>query len=265
MVATSALSEYERIIVSSSNNVAIFKSMLDQAREVAIFTGAGISTESGIPDFRSPTGIWTKMKPIQFQDFIGSEKTRQESWQRKFENEHVLRHAKPNKGHKAVAALVSFGKVTAVITQNIDNLHQDSGIEPEKVIELHGNSSYATCLSCAQRYELEALRAEFNKKGQILPCAICQGIIKTATISFGQSMPEEAMKQAYQIASECDFFIVLGSSLAVYPAASLPEIAKQNGSKLAIVNREPTPLDDIADLVLHDEIGATMALVADMN
>ena len=251
--------------MSNLDNISLFKSMLDQARKVVIFTGAGISTESGIPDFRSPTGIWTKMKPIQFQDFIGSEQTRQESWRHKFANEHVLQHAKPNKGHKAVATLVASGKAIAVITQNIDNLHQDSGIAPEKVIELHGNSSYATCLSCAQRYELKTLRAAFNKTGRILPCTACQGIIKTATISFGQSMPKEEMRQAHQAAFECDCFIVLGSSLVVYPAASLPEIAKQNGSKLVIVNREATPLDELADLVLHDEIGAIMAAVVELD
>jgi NAD-dependent deacetylase len=240
--------------------------MIDDARRVVVFTGAGISTESGIPDFRSPgTGLWTKMKPIQFQDFVASEDVRQESWRRRFSGDRTLEDAKPNRGHDAIAKLVREGKCTAVITQNVDNLHQDSGIPPDKVIELHGNASFAKCLDCRTRYELADLEGQFRRVGRVAPCARCGGIVKSATISFGQSMPEREMRLAQRETVACDLFIVVGSSLVVYPAAGFPELAKQIGAKLVILNREETPLDPIADLVLHREIGETLAWVVGIN
>jgi NAD-dependent deacetylase len=230
------------------------------------FTGAGISTESGIPDFRSPgTGLWTKMRPIQFQDFVASDSIRQESWRRRFTGKRTIENAKPNKGHDAVAKLIRDGKASAVITQNVDNLHQNSGIDPERVIELHGNVSYAKCLDCQVRYELADLEKQFHAKGRVDPCASCGGIVKTATISFGQSMPENEMRRAQEQTVRCDLFIVVGSSLVVYPAAGFPELAKELGAKLVIINREPTPLDSIADLVVHREIGPTLSFIAGIN
>ncbi len=199
------------------------------------------------------------MKPIEFADFVADEAVRQESWQRKFENHSVLEQAEPNKAHIAIVRLLEAGQVLAVITQNVDNLHQKSGIPAEKIIELHGNASYATCLSCTRRYELEELEKQFTELGSILPCTDCQGIIKTATISFGQSMPEDAMRRARQATLEADLFLVLGTSLAVYPAAGFPEVAKLNGSRLVIVNQEPTPLDGISDLSINGEVGAVMS------
>jgi NAD-dependent deacetylase len=243
-----------------------FQQLIAGARRAVVFTGAGISTESGIPDFRSPgTGLWTKMKPIEFGDFLASEAVRQESWRRKFSGDRTFENAKPNKGHEAVAKLVRDGKVSAVITQNVDNLHQDSGVPDAQVIELHGNARYATCLDCKLRYELADLEQEFRTTQRVGPCRKCGGVIKTATISFGQAMPEGAMRRAHTETLGCDLFIVIGSSLVVYPAAGFPELAKDLGAKLVILNREPTGLDPIADLVLHREIGPTMSYVVGIN
>ena len=241
--------------------------LIDEARRVVVFTGAGISTESGIPDYRSPgTGLWNKIKPIQFQAFMASEEKRQESWRRRFStSDHSWDDAKPNKGHAAVAKLVAEGKATTVITQNVDNLHQESGVPDERIVELHGNTRYAKCLSCETRYELADLKRQFETLGRVEPCSRCGGIVKTATISFGQAMPEEAMARAQQATNDCDLFVVVGSSLVVYPAAGFPEYAKRRGAKLAIVNREPTPLDDLADLALHTEIGPTLSYVVGVN
>jgi len=235
--------------------------MIADARRLVIFTGAGISTESGVPDFRSPGGVWSKMKPIYFQDFVASEDKRREAWTRAFTGKAGWVGAKPNTGHAAVARLVADGKATAVITQNVDNLHQDSGVPDAQVIELHGNASYATCLDCGLRHELADLRIGFVERGEIPTCRACGGLVKTATISFGQAMPEGPMERAKAATLDCDLFLVLGSSLVVFPAASFPLIAKRNGARLAIVNREPTEQDGYADLVLNDEIGPVMAEV----
>ena len=232
--------------------------VIERARQAVVFTGAGISTESGIPDFRSPGGIWTKMAPIDFSDFLASEKARRETWRRRFEADDTWRTAQPNRGHRAVAELVRRGAAVAVITQNIDGLHQASGVPAEQVIELHGNSTYAHCLDCAQRYEIAELRTAFESDGIAPVCAACGGWVKTATISFGQAMPVEAMRRAELETLVADLFIVAGSSLVVYPAAGFPELAKRNGATLVIVNREPTGLDPIADLVLNRAIGETL-------
>jgi NAD-dependent deacetylase len=239
---------------------------LRDAERIVVFTGAGISTESGIPDFRSPGGVWSRMKPIYFQEFVGSETKRREAWTRVFSGAAGWVGKEPNPGHFAVARLVASGKASAVITQNVDNLHQASGIADGKVIELHGNASYATCLECGTRHELEELRPVFVDRGEIPSCRACSGLVKTATISFGQSMPEEPMLRAEAETQLSDLFLVLGSSLVVTPAALFPVKAKQYGARLVIVNREPTPLDDMADLVLHDEIGPMMtAAMRDLN
>ena len=169
---------------------------------------------------------------------------------------------KPNAGHLAVAALVAAGKCMSVITQNVDNLHQESGVPADQVIELHGNASYATCLECGERHELADLKRPFLAEGAVPSCRVCGGLVKTATISFGQSMPEGPMRRAEQETLACDLFLVLGSSLVVYPAAGFPLLAKRNGARLAILNREPTELDIHADLVLNDEIGPVMAELA---
>jgi len=241
------------------------KTMIEDAQRVAIFTGAGISTESGIPDFRSPGGVWSRMSPIYFQDFMASEEKRREAWDRAFSGRAGWTGKEPNAGHYAVSRLVASGKAHAVITQNVDNLHQNAGVPADRVIELHGNASYATCLECGVRHELADLKALYQATGDLPCCRVCGGVVKTATISFGQAMPHEPMARAEAEALACDLFLVLGSSLVVYPAASFPLIAKQNGAELVILNREPTEQDVVADLVLHDEIGPVMASVAPAN
>jgi len=241
------------------------RDMIDQAQRVAIFTGAGISTESGIPDFRGPGGVWSRMSPIYFQEFVSSEEKRREAWDRAFSGRAGWTGKAPNAGHYAVARLVASGKARAVITQNVDNLHHQAGVPLAQVIELHGNASYASCLDCGLRHELADLRALYQATGDLPACRACGGIVKTATISFGQAMPEGPMARAREEALACDLFLVLGSSLVVYPAAGFPLIAKQNGASLAILNREPTEQDVVADLVLHEEIGPVMSQVAPGN
>ena len=236
--------------------------LLAASRRAVVFTGAGISTESGIPDFRSPGGVWSRMKPIYFDEFVNNEDRRREAWTRAFANASGWVGAKPNAGHHAVARLVAAGKVAAVITQNVDNLHQESGVPTSQVIELHGNASYATCLSCGLRHELAALKQSFLGRGIIPECRECHGLVKTAVISFGQAMPQQAMQRARGEALACDLFIVLGSSLVVFPAAEFPRLAKENGARLAIVNRGTTALDRHADLALHEEIGPLLSAAA---
>ncbi|HAD26544.1 MAG TPA: NAD-dependent deacetylase [Alphaproteobacteria bacterium] len=241
------------------------RDMLSSCRRAVVFTGAGISTESGIPDFRSPGGLWTKYKPVYFDDFMRSEEMRRETWRRKFAMEGTFSQAKPNRGHQAVAQLVHRGIVSSVITQNVDNLHQDAGVPDDKVIELHGNSSYATCLDCGTRYEMPPIREAFLRDETLPICDRCGGIVKTATISFGQSMPVEAMRRAEDETLACDLFLAIGSSLVVYPAAGFLSVAKQNGAKLVILNREATELDALADLVLNEEIGPALSAATGLN
>ena len=239
--------------------------MVRQARRVVVFTGAGISTESGIPDFRSPGGLWTKYKPIEFQDFMASEEMRREAWRRKFAMDDTMKQSTPNRGHRAVAQLATRGKITHVITQNIDGLHQVSGVPDEKVIELHGNTTYARCLDCHERYELAPIKLAFEKDETLPACTKCDGIVKTATISFGQAMPELEMARAQEAAVSCDLLLAVGSSLVVYPAAGFPIMARRGGAGLVILNREPTDLDAIADLVINAEIGDTLGTVVGNN
>lgn len=248
-----------------TRDIATLRRMLDAARRIVVFTGAGISTESGIPDFRGPNGTWSRVQPILFQDFVASAEARREAWRRRFEGEPVMRAAQPNQGHRAVALLVRQGKASAVITQNIDGLHQASGVPEAQVIELHGNSTYAHCLDCARRYEIAALRVAFEREGEVPPCETCGGLVKTATVSFGQAMPEEAMERARRETLAADLFVVLGSSLVVYPAAGFPQIAKRNGARLVIVNNQETELDDMADLVIHHPIGQVMGGAVGVN
>ena len=236
-----------------------FRDLLEASSNIVIFTGAAISTESGIPDFRSPTGIWKKYQPIEFKDFLSSEEMRIEAWRRKFEIDKNISRAKPNIGHLAIAQLVKEGKVKKIITQNIDNLHQESGISDKIVIELHGNTTYAKCLDCNQKYNLLDIMRDFKKTNKPPYCFKCNGIVKAATISFGQSMPEKEMILSQKASLSCDLFIAIGSSLKVYPAAGFPILAKKNGSKLVILNREKTDLDGYADLVIHDEIGSFLS------
>ena len=233
--------------------------MVHEAGIIVPFTGAGLSTESGIPDFRSPGGLWTRYRPIPFDEFLASQEARNEAWRRRFAMEEQFGGAKPGRGHRAIASLYRSGKVPAVITQNIDNLHQASGIAPEHVVELHGNTTFSLCLDCNERYELAWVRGRMDAANGCAPdCPACGGFIKTATVSFGQAMPDSAMRRAQELAQSCDLFLAIGSSLVVWPAAGFPLIAKRNGARLVIVNREPTEFDEIADLVVHEDIGTVL-------
>lgn len=228
---------------------------IEDANNIVIFTGAGISTESGIPDFRGPQGIWKTITPIYFQDFVNSEDVRRDSWQRKFSNKDIIKKAEPNIGHIKVAEIINNHESAHLITQNVDNLHQDAGVPQSKITEIHGNATYASCLSCDLRHELEPIKKAFLNEGTIPSCKECGGLVKQATISFGQSMPEEGMRIAQMKIVKCDLFLTIGTSLVVYPVAGFPKLAKEIGAKLIIINNEPTDYDHIADLVIHEQIG----------
>ncbi len=248
-----------------SKDIARLRRMLGECARAVVFTGAGISTESGIADFRSPGGIWTRYRPIDFQAFLKSPEARREAWRRKFVTDVELAAAEPNIGHRAIALLCRQGTASHVITQNVDGLHQRSGVPGDRVIELHGNATFARCLLCGARHEIAPIKARFETEGALPECLFCGGIVKVATISFGQKMPEAAMRAAQQATLACDLFLVIGSSLVVYPAAGFPVMAKENGARLVILNRQPTELDGIADIVINAEIGATLGPAVGCN
>ncbi|WP_342362837.1 Sir2 family NAD-dependent protein deacetylase [Terrarubrum flagellatum] len=229
-----------------------------RARRMVGFTGAGISTESGVPDFRSPGSPWMTHKPIPFDVWLASEEARAEAWRRKFAMDDIYAGAQPSRGHRAMASLISRDMMQAIVTQNIDGLHQAGGAPADRVIELHGNGTYAKCLSCGFRHELADVRRQLETSHRAPVCEACGGMVKSATISFGQAMPVEAMQRADALARDCDLFLVAGSSLVVFPAATLPVIAKRSGATLIIINREETELDDIADIVVRGDIGEAL-------
>lgn len=239
-------------------NFAEATELIAHSNQIVGFTGAGISTESGIPDFRSPGGVWSTNRMIYFDEFLNDREARVEAWRQKALVWPEMRDAVPNAGHLAFAELERQGKLLAMITQNIDGLHQRAGHSPEMVIELHGTMTHAECLTCHVRITMdEAL--ERIAAGEATPeCEECGGLLKPATVSFGQPMPALAMQMAAIAAQQCEVFIVAGSSLVVYPAASFPEIAKESGAALIIINRTETPLDGIADLVIREEIGQAL-------
>ena len=236
--------------------------LIKKSKKLVFFTGAGISTNSGIPDFRGPQGVWKTSTPIYFQDFINSKEKRIESWERKFSNELSIDSAKPNSGHLKLAEIINKKEGSHLITQNVDNLHQDSGIDDSKITELHGNATYAKCLECSKKYELTLLKEDFLSTKEPPICNICGGIIKTATISFGQAMPEEEMITAQRVSIKSDLFICLGSSLAVFPAADLPLLAKETGANLVIINNEPTQMDNLSDLVINRDISEVLSEIS---
>ena len=246
-------------------NFAEATALIAHAKKIVGFTGAGISTESGIPDFRSPNGVWANNRMIEFQEFISSRTGRIEAWRQKAIAWPEMRNAKPNAGHLAFVELERQGKLLALVTQNIDGLHQRAGHNPANIIELHGTTAYAACLSCGVRITMDAALARIEA-GDLAPeCEKCFGLLKPATISFGQAMPQAEMQRAAEACYECDVFIAAGSSLVVHPAASFPALAKQNGAALIIINRTPTPLDEFADLVLNEEIGKTLPKLVGIN
>ena len=234
-----------------------------QSRKTVIFTGAGHSTESGIPDFRSPGGIWDKFDPNEFtyQNFLSSESGREKYWEMSKSVWSVMADAKPNRGHEAITELYRMGKLDCIITQNIDNLHQKSGIPEEMVIELHGTMKWVDCLECGRRYPREQIQVRLEAGEKAPRCDSCNGIMKPATVSFGQPMPEKETREAERRSARCDLFLVAGSSLVVYPAAQMPLIAKENGARLVIINLAPTPHDRYADIVINKGTGETLSLI----
>jgi NAD-dependent deacetylase len=232
-----------------------FASRIRESRDIVVFTGAGISTESGIPDFRSPGGIWTRYRPVTYQEYVSSEEARIEAWKRRLETYEAHKNAKPNVGHYFVQSLDAKGKLIGLITQNVDGLHGLTGLSENKIVELHGTNRKVVCLKCGKSFDPDAIIETLVGNFSSPKCDACGGILKQATISFGQAMPEEAMRRAHEWTEMARVFIVMGSSLQVQPAASFPVLAKRNGSLLGIINREPGPLDDIADFVHNGAIG----------
>ena len=237
------------------------KQLADWLREgkAAAFTGAGISTESGVPDFRSPGGVWSRHKPVQFHDFLNDPAERKRFWLIRRESVPQYIAAKPNAGHVALARWEQQKLLLGVITQNIDELHQRAGTE--RVIEIHGTAMKVECLSCARRWDCMEIHRRLESGDDAPMCEHCGGILKSMTVSFGQPMPQDILQDAIELAGQCDLFMAMGSSLVVQPAASLPLVAKRAGARVVIINREPTPYDDEADLVINASIGETLSSV----
>jgi NAD-dependent deacetylase len=231
---------------------------------IVVFTGAGISTESGIPDFRSPGGIWTRYRPVTFQEYLSSESARVEAWKRRLDGWEQYKKAKPNIGHFFVQSLSVKEKLIGLITQNVDGLHSMAGLPDEQIVELHGSNRKVICLNCGKEFEPERIINQLVGDFSSPRCDSCGGILKSATVSFGQAMPEQAMRRAQEWTAQAEIFIVMGSSLQVQPAASFPVLAKNNGALLAIINREAGPLDDMADLVHNGAIGEFCAKFGEM-
>lgn len=233
--------------------------LIVKARSVVVFTGAGVSTESGIPDFRSPGGLWTKFDPEDFtlEKFLTSPKTRRKQWQFLFSS-GLFKDARPNAAHEAIADLERLGRLNCIITQNIDNLHQRAGNDPAKVFELHGNMLWVRCLDCGARYPLEEITRRSAPAEKEPLCGNCSGILKPDVIFFGEALPDRILDEATRRAHSCDLLLVVGSSLVVYPAAYMPFYAKQSGASVAIVNLSPTPADKIADVVIRAPAGEVM-------
>lgn len=238
--------------------------MVRQNDAIVAFTGAGISTESGIPDFRSPGGIWTRYRPVTFQEYLSSEAARIEAWKRRLDGWEQYKKARPNIGHYFIHALDAKGKLVGLITQNVDGLHSKAGLLDEKIVELHGSNRKVLCLKCGREFDPDEVMEKLVGDFVSPKCGACDGILKSATVSFGQAMPEEPMRVAQEWTEQAEIFLVMGSSLQVQPAASFPVMAKRNGALLAIVNREAGPLDEIADFVHHGAIGEFCARFGEM-
>ncbi|HPF39653.1 MAG TPA: Sir2 family NAD-dependent protein deacetylase [Phycisphaerae bacterium] len=223
------------------------------------FTGAGISTESGIADFRSPGGVWSRHQPVDFKDFLNDAEERRRFWIIRRETIPSFLNAQPNAGHHAIADLERQGRLKAVVTQNIDELHQRAG--SQRVLEVHGTAMKVHCLSCDKRWTAEEIQPRIEADELDLTCDECGGLLKSMTVSFGQTLPADVWMESMQLARKCDVFLAMGSSLVVYPAAELPQSAKRNGATLIIINRDETPLDPLADLVINAPIGETMKVV----
>lgn len=234
--------------------------MINKAEKILVFSGAGLSTESGIPDFRSPGGLWSKYDPsdFYFDKIISDEKARVKYWQMSTETYQIIKDAVPNRAHLAIKVLEDMGKLIAIVTQNIDRLHHKAGNSPDKIIEIHGTVSSVSCLDCGKTYDRDDVEERLRSGVKVPYCDDCSGILKPDTISFGQAMPTDKMALAFTYAQECNLCIVLGSSLVVYPAASVPAHAVERGAALMIINRDETPLDSQADVVIHESVSSAL-------
>ncbi len=251
-----------QITAATKEKIQIIAARLCRAKHVIVFTGAGISTESGIPDYRSQGGLWDKFTPVYFDEFMSSESARIRYWEQRMDMEKKLKHAKPNRGHKSIARLHDLGCLTAVITQNIDGLHQASGIPDDKIIELHGNTRRVRCMTCSRIIAWETAE-KLVLAGSKAPLCDCGGYFKPDTISFGQAMPQQATRRAAQLSSRCDVFLVVGSTLLVQPAALMPGYARDGGAFLAIINLSPTPYDDLCQVLIQEKAGPVLSDIAD--
>ncbi len=232
---------------------------LASSRSAVVLTGAGISTESGIPDFRSPGGVWSKYRTVYFDEYLASADGRYEYWRQKCEMHREFGTAQPNRGHQVIARWEAAGRIRGVITQNIDGLHQMAG--SHRVLELHGTARQAACLDCAAHYDIEPLVAQFLADDRVPDCPDCGGRLKHATISFGQMLPPDVLMEATRWSRDADLMLAIGSSLIVTPAADLPLITKERGGRLVIINRDPTPLDEIADATIRESSGEVLASI----
>lgn len=240
--------------------------MINKAEKILVFSGAGLSTESGIPDFRSPGGLWSKYDPsdFYFDKIISDEKARVKYWQMSTETYQIIKDAVPNRAHLAIKALEDMGKLIAIVTQNIDRLHHKAGNSPDKIIEIHGTAFSVSCLTCGKIYDRDDIEERLRSSVKVPYCDDCSGILKPDTISFGQAMPTDKMALAFTYAQECNLCIVLGSSLVVYPAASVPAHAVERGAALIIINRDETPLDSQADVVIHESVSSALRQMVTM-
>jgi len=243
------------------DSVEQFRELVDHASNIVILTGAGISTESGVPDFRSPGGLWEQFRIVEYGEYVESEDARIEDWHRRFYMKDQIGAVEPNVGHTKIAEWIKTGKCACLITQNVDGLHQRGGAPQDKIIEIHGNATTASCISCGLQQEMETSRELFDATGESPKCQSCEGLIKADIVMFGESMPVEKTNRAFEIAETADLFIAIGTSLVVQPAAVLPLHAKRNGARFAILNRNPTELDRFADCVVNDEIGKVLGAV----
>jgi NAD-dependent deacetylase len=247
---------------NGQKSIAKIAQLIMESRSAIAFTGAGVSTESGIADFRSPGGVWSKYQPVYYRDFLSSEEARRQYWKMKKEGYQELKMARPNDGHRALARLEEAGKVVAIITQNIDGLHQDAG--SRRVLELHGTSRWCLCLECNARFDPDDIQKQLEADVEIPVCEHCGGLLKSATISFGQPLPADVLAEAFDLSMSADLVLALGSSLVVEPAASIPLQAKNNQARLVIINNTETPLDRLADVVVHRPIGETLNQVMEL-
>jgi len=227
--------------------------LIQKAGSIVIFTGAGISTASGIPDFRGPGGVWSRRKPVYYQDFMRSEAARIEHWDYKLEGWETFRDARPNAVHNAIVVLETAGKLNAVITQNIDGLHQAAGTNPDRLIELHGTNAQIECQNCKRRIPPAPVFEQFRRTRKPPRCEVCGGFLKPATISFGQSLDPRTLERAERAVASCDLLIAMGSTLAVYPAAEFPLLAAERGVPYVVINRGKTEHDGLPQVTLRIE------------